>query len=233
MAVINPNSPPLPSLAKLLILGVMQRLSDVFQVPAERIIPISTSDRMKVAQTAAQKYSNGEIIFPQILLYTTAFIRGDTEQEYNARAIMRNGVYAKLDDTQNSVKRIHLFPAIMEIEVIYQTNDYFQGLQYGSNWLAAGLSRFLNFTITYMGVPLDIRVDLGSTIQVPELDADISTPNYYEYDCGIRVRGFLESEHRDDTDTVSMLRQVVTNYTLVDDVTKQPEDDPTKFSTVR
>jgi hypothetical protein len=219
MKVPNNSQPKNIPLVRLLLLGVMKQLSDVFNVPEKRIVPISSTDRMKVAQKIAERDNEGEILFPQMLLYVTNVIRGDQEQTYNARTLSRAGLYTKLDDNQNAIGRIHIIPVILEVEVIYQTNDYFGGLEYATRWMSAGLHRRLNFSMTYMNFDFDIPIDMAATVVVPEQDASIDIPNYYEYDTGIRVMGYLESEHPDDTDRVVVLRQLETDVQAVFDVT--------------
>lgn len=237
MPVVNPNEPPerIP-LSKLLILGVMMRLADTFDIPTNRIIPISTSDRMKVAQKAAEQSNNAQIVLPQILLYVTNFIRGDVDNGgYNTRAVARSGVYTKLDDNSGAIQRLHLIQCTMEVEIIYQTNDFFGGLNYAADWLAAGVHQRMNFTLKYMNLPLDIRVEMSEQLAVPEQDASIDVPNYYEYSAGVRVRGWLDSRHQDSEDRVSMLRQVVYAVSAVSDteVALKQLEDPAEFSTVR
>ncbi len=238
MAVVNPNRPPnrIP-LTRMLILGVMKGISDYFEVPPERVIPISTTDRMKVAQKAAERYNQGNMVFPQILIYITEFARGDQDASntYNPRALMRNGVYTKMSDDENRVQRLHISPCNIGIEVIYQTNDYFQGIDYATRWMNGGLRKRLNFTLTYMNFPLDIHVDLAPSLQIPEMDASIDIPNYYEYDSGLIVHGFLEDQEHDDEDQVQMLRQTVTGVSVVADAVAAANqlEDPNEFSTVR
>lgn len=236
MAIKDPNHPPdrVP-LSRLLILGVMQRISEFFNVDPKRVVPISTNDRMKVAQRLADKYNNGKVEFPQVLLYVTQVIRGDQESGYNAAALARSGIYTKMADNENRIQRLHIVPVTLEIEVIYQTNDFFAGMEHTSRWMTGGVRKRLNFTVTYLNFPMDIQVEMSPTMQVPEQDASIDIPNFYEWDAGIRVKGYLDTTEHDDEDQVQMLRTTALAVSVVDDIVKAASDleDPKEYSTVR
>lgn len=237
MAIVNPNIPPKRiALTNMLLMGVMQRMAEAFDVPPERVVPISTSDRMAVMKRVAEKHSKGVIQFPQIMCYLTNFIRGDAEPESgrHAKTLARHGVRTKIDDNTGAVQRLHLIPTIIEMEILYQVDDYFKGIDYATRWMSAGLHMRLNFTITYMNLPMDIRVELANQVVVPQRDESIDIPNFFEFDSSIKLYCFTEDNHPDDEDRVSMLKQLKQKYELTTDISQTPEiESPAEFSTVR
>lgn len=230
----NQTPPRRMSLAEMIILGVSQRLSDLMDVPAKRILPISTNDRMRVAQRVADMKNNGKLELPMIMLHTTTMSRGDQNQDltgYNARSMSRHGVYTARNDNQTAITRLHLVPAVYEMEVIYLTDSYTAGLTYGSNWLAHSIRGRMNFTLRYNGLPIDMQVHMAPSVTVPERDESVDVPNFYEYDSGIQVVGYVDSTCPDDNATVPLVNQIIYDFQAVTDVDAMPATDPAVYST--
>jgi hypothetical protein len=216
-----------------MLIGLLQKLSQAFEVPPDRVQHTSTSDRM--AKLKAM-FGDNPIVFPVILTKCVLITRGDQAPNgYNAIALHRAGLYHRLSDDANRVTRIHPVPITLDVEVAYLTNDYFGGLDFGALWMSNGLARRLNMTIDYYNLPIDIRVELGSSMDVPEQDAAVANPNFYTWQSGIIMQGYFNDPHLDGEEEAQMLRAVATELKLTSDVPEAVAalESSTEFSAVR
>ena len=199
-----------PSLPKLMIQSLRSRLADLLSLPVDSVRPISSNDRMRLAQQAAQLMQKGTLTFPQVFMRmsTVSGAQDYSSNTYNPVRLYRAGIEVLADDNENSTMRLHLAPAQFNFEVIYQTDSFDTSIEFPQRWITGGLRNALNSTIVFAGAYLDIKCVLSTSIDLPELDKSIEIPNYYEISTSVQVQGYVVSTHRQDTDVEPKIRTV-------------------------
>lgn len=210
----------LPPIEKMVIKGVELTLAQTFDFSASRISFISSNDRLRIAQLRAEKDSGAgtKIGWPLVFLRLMSVSTGVSEQlhGFNSKAAARHGMYMKLNDNQSAILKHNLVPAVFEIEVAFLTDDFNTAFDFTSKWISTTTHNRLNFTITYMNTPLDIRVELSPTMSTPDRDASVDMPSTYEYVGTFKVVGYVTDPHPDATSNIQLLRKPVVNVTMGD-----------------
>lgn len=197
----------------LTLKGVVQCLAALYDIKEPNILFISTTDKYRIAQRFSEQKSPGSTMtYPKMFVHIVNMMLD--KERYNAKSLSRHGVYARIGDNQNAVRKMTLVPTVYELEVIYAVDDFGKAMQFTSQWLANGINNRLNFTLTYYGLPIDIRVEMVDQISTPDRDEGVDLVNHYEYIAGLRVFSYVQSDHADDNAMVAILKQRITTITI-------------------
>lgn len=199
---------------RALLNGLVERVSDVFQLESNQIIVTSRNDKTRLAaDQAKQQNGTGQIKMPRMYLVPNSFSwAGD--MGYKARQAQLVGVIYNSDDDDGGYFKKILIPCGMRLEVFYQTESFDTLLDFVADWACrVSVSAGLSFTMNYGSVSKDIKVIADNQdITIPELDATVDNSNpYYEAQTSLVIHGFLESVHPDANSKISAIRQLVQN----------------------
>lgn len=200
---------------KAILLGLVQKFAQVFQLKPEQIILTTRTDRAKLAAEASKQATGQSALqFPRVYLVPTSV--GLYEQGYDARRMQLTGVYVNGTDDGTTLKRMHIIPVQMRIEVFYQTQNGDLALDFAFTWLSeAVIRKALGFTLSIGSVPIDVKASSEDTeVAIPEQPsmADDTNP-YTELQTSLIVVGMAESslKYDDQDEDVPIVRQSVIN----------------------
>jgi hypothetical protein len=197
----------------LTLKGVLQSLSVLYEMKEPDLLFISTTDKYRIAQRfSEQKNPGGALKYPKLFLHIVNMMID--RERINVKSLARHGVYGPINDNQNAVRKMTLVPTIYELEAIYVVDDFLKAMTFASQWLANSINNRLNFTLTYYGLPVDIRVEMVDSVSTPDRDEGVDLANHYEYVLGLKVFSYVQSDHADDNAIVSILKQRVTTITI-------------------
>jgi len=138
-------------------------------------------------------------------MYLSLTSAGVNSQSYNPHVLLRRGMYGEVDETGNSVTKYPILPIQYQFVWTYITQSQEELFSFLRRWLFASQSKGLNFSLTYAGIRLDIKVILSPTLEVPTKDALADTVNVYVYQGEMEVYGY--SVDVGNTTDVPMLKQ--------------------------
>lgn len=216
----TPDEPQLPPVQNMILTGVQDSLGKIFGIPSERIVFFATTNRMRIIEHVSKMHSGveGKITWPVLLLHVNSLSLGMTENmhSFNTKSLARHGSYLKLSESKTRVLNAKLVPVVTEIEIIYMTDDFKQAFGYANSWVTNAISNRLNFTITYAGLPIDIRCEMSPQLSTPDREASVEQPNVFEYIGTIKVVGYSSDTHPDGTSYVQVLSKPVINASIED-----------------
>lgn len=184
-----------PDLATMIIRGTLQRLGELYALPAAQVNFYSSTNRMQLAMRMREMLT-GEtksIVWPQMFVHSNSVAQAEqgTNTAYAPKQLSRHGLYLQLADNQKSISNMLLTPATFGLEVVFMTDDFFRAFNFATSWVLNSIKNAFNFSITYAGTNIDIRVEADSTVSTPDRDEAVSHPNVYEYATNLTVWGYI------------------------------------------
>lgn len=198
-------------LEKMIIGGVLSRLKTTLGLDTDPLF-LPTNDRWKLADRVKAQLGS-TLQLPQVYLHLqTLEINPDG---LNAQSLAYMGVYAQGKTGSNVAARHFFMPVVFTFEVIHLSDDFWDMLNFCRRMLLTHRKRDrLNFTLTYDGINIDVRVMADDQISVPDKDASVDVPNMYEVSASIRVISYI-TEDLDDVDEVPLITQIQHSLTPV------------------
>ena len=226
----KPERLKLPAVESMILRGVEGGLSDIFDLPPERVVFFAGTNKMQIAAAVAKfhKGIEGGVQWPLLMLHVSSLSSGVGENMHavNTKSMARQGRYYKVAESMDYVINQKMVPAVMEIEVIYMTDNFPEAFSYANQWIANAVNNRLNFSLTYMGESMDIRSEMSGQISTPDGEFAVDMPSVYEYASTVKVVGYITDQHPDANSKVQLLRKSVINVSI----DKSPPADKAVYS---
>lgn len=209
--------------------GIVDIVKSVFKT--SKVTFISTSDRFRISKLRESVEKN--LTPPQCFLHLTSMTI-DPSNRGNVRAMARNGTYTSTTKDENAVRNIRIIPVQFNVEMIYITPDFAEGVRFAKRWLMSSQRGSLHFTVNYDSVAVDIPIHLDPSVNVPDKDTSAEVINTYEYLTTMEVVGYMSDD--EDVTVVPIVDVTRLTYDIlnqqgteaqIDNTYEKKWDDPT------
>lgn len=206
----------------------MDRMAAIFQLPKDAVTFYSSSNKMQLALRIQQTLNGPQatVHWPKLFLHVNTLTLSEqgTDSSYPYKQLVRRGINYQVADSENVMRNVSIVPATFTIEATFMTDDFFEALRFGKQWLIATAKNAFNFTINYGSASLDIRAQGDNTVSTPDRDEAVNHPNVYEYTATVSFWGYVsDTEDRQ----IPVLRQQVS--TITESAIVQSLAEPTFF----
>jgi hypothetical protein len=216
----------LPKFEKMVIRGAQMGFADTFGMSPKSVVYTATTNRMQMAAQLQKQWNDDKttlswpIVFLRLLSMSTGVV--EAGHGFNAKSFARHGTYLRMSESQNSVLKTHLVPAIFELEATLLTDAFDVAFGFASQWVAVATQNRANYTITYGNVSFDIRSVFTDSMATPDREEAVDIPNIFEYVGTFKVFGFVSDPHPDATSEVQLLRKPVINVSMNNEESLDP-----------
>jgi len=179
----------LPPIEDLCLAGLSKSLSRVFKLPSPTFL--TSTDKYRVEQEVAAQLDK-KVAFP--FLFYTLISADRRTPTYNPASLARHGWYSpNTETTGHSVTRIFIMPVVWSFTCQYLSQDFDSLLQFCRRWIFAGLgtTKGLNFTLTYHGLELGIKVMQSPQLAIPVKENTVGEINAFAIDAAFDVYTYI------------------------------------------
>lgn len=197
-------------LDELIFEGLFQNLAVLFEIPKGSLHLAQTNEQIGSFLRKKQT-SNSALEYPFLFLKIASYSKGSIGSGFAyGRSLTRHGLYLNVNDNQTFVRRVKIIPVVMEYEINFICEDLKASLEFQRKWFAIGDRALMNFTITYYGASIDIKVEMGDSFDTPDMDGSIETLNNYQSLSGLRVYGYINDTTPGGDDKVALINKAKT-----------------------
>lgn len=185
----------LPDLSIMIIRGAVQQLGALYKLPPEQVNFYSSTNRLQLAMRMRELLTgeNQSIKWPQMFVHSNTVTLGEqgTNTAYSPKQLARHGLYLQINDNQTAVGNMKLTPAVFGLEVVFMSDDFFKAFSFATSWVLNSIKNAFNFSLTYAGNNIDIRVEADPAVNTPDRDEAVNHPNVYEYSTNLTIWGYI------------------------------------------
>ncbi len=201
-----------PDLAEMIIRGALSRVGELYKLPPSQVNFYSSTNRLQLAMRVNQMLGSEKtsVKWPLLFAHSNTVTLGEqgTNSAFASKQLARHGIYVQLRDNGQAIGNLRLTPALFSLELTYMTDNFFNAFNFATQWVLHGIKNDFNFSITYAGANIDIRVEADNNVSTPDRDEAVSHPNVYEYTTNMNIWGYIgEPELR----TVPILNKSVSS----------------------
>lgn len=147
----------------------------------------------------------------EIMLSTTGF---------RSRPMARGRSHgtARLNTNNNPLRGqiVGVVPITFSFEFAYFPQDINSLLRMYRKWMFSDQNSRLDFNITYMSALFSIKVELGSSLSIPEKEATYAEgPSGLEYTGDVTIHGYMSGEEPKDVYEVPLINSFEIDYTNI------------------
>ena len=204
---------PVIPMELFIIRGLEKRLTDVFGIKRTKFI--SSSDRMRLANLMTQMVQQAGKVpleYPFLFIIIQNLATPETGQNYNARSMRRHGAYGSPTSDQKALNKVNLIPVKFDFEIVYLSDSQDKVIKYAKLWLMNAMSNGLNFAFEYDDQPYDVRINMSTSLAIPQSNYSYDQPNMYEFSSTLSADGFMSDEVLVETNIVN---QVIFNLDVL------------------